>query len=255
MSAPPVDPALVEAAVAIARAAGDLTLGWFRSGSLTVEQKGDGSPVTAADRAAERFVRDELARRYPQDAVAGEEEVDTPGTSGRRWTVDPIDGTKAFTRGVPLFSTLLALDDEHGPAVGVIHLPALSETVYAGRGRGCFCNEAPARVSTEASLARACLTTCGFDDWPDAMLAGARASGAALRTWGDGYGYALVATGRVEAMVDPIIAPHDVAAMPVIMQEAGGRYSDLRGSDSITSGDAMASNGLVHDELLALLAP
>ena len=252
--APPAERALLEAAVEIARAAGDLTLRWFRSSALAVDHKGDGSPVTEADRAAERLVRDELMRRYPADAVVGEEEADTPGTSGRRWMVDPIDGTKAFMRGVPLYSTLLALDDEHGPAVGVIHLPALGETVHAGRGLGCFCNDVPAHVSREASLARACLTTCGFDDWPAAMFAAAHGSGAALRTWGDGYGYALVATGRVEAMIDPVIAPHDVAPMPVIMREAGGRYSDLRGSDSITSGDAIASNGLVHDELLALLA-
>ncbi|MCB1261437.1 MAG: hypothetical protein KDB33_13780, partial [Acidimicrobiales bacterium] len=160
-----VDRALLDLAVDLARQAGALTLEWFRSDRLGVEHKGDGTPVTVADRAAERFLRDELARHLPDDAVVGEEEADTAGSSGRTWIIDPIDGTKAFTHGVPLYCNLLAMEDEHGPAIGVINLPGLGETVYAGRGLGCFCNGDPARVSTTTALDQAYVSTCAWDDW------------------------------------------------------------------------------------------
>jgi histidinol phosphatase-like enzyme (inositol monophosphatase family) len=194
-----------------------------------------------------------LAAAHPDDAIVGEEEADRPGTSGRRWIIDPIDGTKAFTHGVPLYSTLLAVDDEHGPAIGVIDLPALGETVYAGRGLGCFRNGAPAQVSERDRLPGSYLTTSGFDYWPESSLAHLRASGMVMRTWGDGYGYALVATGRVEAMVDPSAAPWDLAAMPVIMGEAGGRFTDFAGADRVDGGNGVATNGRLHGDVLALL--
>ena len=159
---PPVDDDLVALAVDIARAAGELTLGWFGRRDLAVDHKGDGSPVTAADLAAESLMRERLLARFPDDAVIGEEHQDTDGTSGRTWVIDPIDGTKAFARGVPLYSNLLALVDEHGPAVGVINLPALGETVWAGRGRGAFCNGEPCRVSNRATLDGAYAMTSGF---------------------------------------------------------------------------------------------
>lgn len=254
MSPPPVDRALLDDAVAIAREAGQLTLQWFRASDLAVDRKGDGTPVTAADRAAERLVRDRLASRHPDDAVAGEEEADAGGTSGRRWIVDPIDGTKAFTHGVPLYSTLLALEDEHGPALGVIDLPALGETVYAGRGLGCFCNGEPARVSDRDGLRGSYLTTSGFDYWTEAALLAVRSSGLVMRTWGDGYGYALVATGRVEAMVDPSAAVWDVAAMPVIIGEAGGTFTDLAGAERSDGGSGLATNGRLHREVLDLVS-
>src|SRR5215204_3972338 len=125
--APPVDRALLDEAVELVREAGRLTLEWFRDPALAIERKGDGTPVTAADKAAERFLREQLEARHPTDGILGEEEAPVTGTSGRRWVIDPIDGTKAFTHGVPLYSNLLALEDEHGPALGVINLPALGE--------------------------------------------------------------------------------------------------------------------------------
>jgi histidinol phosphatase-like enzyme (inositol monophosphatase family) len=253
MVTPPVDRALLDEAVALAREAGQLTLDWFRSVDLAVDSKGDGTPVTAADRAAERFVREQIAARYPDDTIVGEEEADVTGSSGRRWIIDPIDGTKAFTHGVPLYCTLLAFEDEHGPAIGVIDLPALGETVYAGRGLGCFCNGEPARVSTRDRLIGSYLTTSGFDYWNEEALMAARASGMFLRTWGDGYGYALVATGRVEAMVDPVVAPWDVAGMPVIIGEAGGTFTDFDGEPRIDGGTGVATNALLHDEVLKLV--
>lgn len=253
MVTPAVDRALLDEAVALAREAGRLTLNWFRSVDLAVDSKGDGTPVTAADRAAERFVRERLAATHPDDTIVGEEEAEVEGTSGRRWIVDPIDGTKAFTHGVPLYSTLLAYEDEHGPAIGIIELPALGETVYAGRGLGCFCNGQPARVSTRDRLRGSYLTTSGFDYWDEDALAAARASGMFMRTWGDGYGYALVATGRVEAMVDPVAAPWDVAAMPVIIGEAGGTFTDFAASPTIDGGSGLATNGPLHDEVLKIV--
>ena len=246
---------LLDWAVEICCAAGALTLEWFQAESLTVDRKGDGTPVTEADRVAERFLRDQIAARFPDDAIVGEEEGAGTGTSGRTWTIDPIDGTKAFTHRVPLYSNLLALDDEAGPLLGVINLPALGETVAAGRGLGCRCNEAAARVSTTASLDGAYVSTCGWDAWNDGDLLALKASGAQLRTWGDGYGYALVATGRIDAMIDPMVAVWDLAPMPVIMAEAGGRFTAWDGNPSPAAGSGLATNGLLHDELLAMLGP
>jgi histidinol phosphatase-like enzyme (inositol monophosphatase family) len=247
---PPIDVARLDEAVELARAAGRETLRWFRSADLAVDTKDDGSPVTAADRAAERLLRREISARYPADSIIGEEEPDRRGTGPATWVLDPVDGTKAFTHGVPLFSNLVAYFDEHGPAIGVINLPALGETVYAGRGLGCFVNGTPCRVSTTAALADAYVCTSGLDNWPPTTLA-RFASVVKLRTWGDGYGYALVATGRADAMIDPEIAFYDVAAMLTILPEAGGRFTDLAGVHSASNGTAMGSNHLLHDELLA----
>lgn len=243
---------LLDDAVAIATEAAQLTLRWFAGDDLVVDRKADGTPVTEADRAAEALVRQRLREAYPDDGVLGEEEVEHLGTSGRRWIVDPVDGTKAFTRGVPLYTTLLAVEDGTGPLAGVIVAPAVGETVWAGRGQGCFHDGRPCRVSATASLDGAYLTTSSYSNWPEPALLAARRSGAALRTWGDGYGYLLVATGRMDAMVDPEVAPYDVAAMPVILAEAGGRFTDLAGADGYTGGSGLATNGILHDGALAL---
>lgn len=252
---PPADPATLDDAVRIARAAGELTLDWFRRADLTVDRKGDGSPVTAADLAAETLMRDELAAAYPADALVGEEHPDADGTSGRTWVIDPIDGTKAFTRGVPLYANLLALVDEHGPAIGVVNLPALGETVWAGRGLGAFHDGRPCRVSAHASLDGAYVMTSGFGYWPTDALDAVLASPAVFRTWGDAYGYSLVATGRAEAMIDPLANPWDVAPIAVIIPEAGGRYTTfdgMDGPDAWRTGSGVATNGAVHADLLAL---
>lgn len=253
MTAPPIDQATLDTAVALLRAAGERTLRWFRATDLAVERKGDGTPVTVADTDAERFLREQLAAAFPGDGVLGEEEPSTASTTGRRWIIDPIDGTKAFTCGVPLYSNLLALEDEHGIAVGVVHLPALGETVWAGRGLGCWSERGPARVSDQPSLAGAYVMSSSFSHWAPGQVAALEAAGAVLRTWGDGYGFALVATGRVAAMVDPAVEPYDIGPMPVLSAEAGGRFTDLQGEVTIEGGSGMASNGHVHDELLTLL--
>jgi histidinol-phosphatase len=250
---PPIDQATLDTAVALVRAAGERTLRWFRAADLAVERKGDGTPVTVADRDAERFLREQLDAAFPGDGVLGEEELPTEGTTGRRWIIDPIDGTKAFTCGVPLYSNLLALEDEHGIAVGVVNLPALGETVWAGRGLGCWSERGPARVSDHAGLDGAYVMSSSFSHWKPGWVAALEGAGAVLRTWGDGYGYALVATGRAAAMVDPTVEPYDIGPMPVLLAEAGGRFTDLAGEPGIEAGSGVASNGHLHDELLALL--
>ena len=256
-SIPPTDPDLLAAARRFAAEAGALTLEWFRGGDLDLEHKGDGTPVTAADKAAESRLRMRIGEFAPDDAILGEEEGATEGTSGWRWVVDPIDGTKAFTRGVPLYSTLVAVEDEHGPAVGVIELPALGQQVFAGRGLGCFVADAngerPARVSATGSLDAAMLTTSGFGSWSTDQVTAAHRSGATLRTWGDGYGYALAATGSVDAMIDPIVAEWDIAPMMVIITEAGGQFTSLNGHEGAIHGSGVASNGVLHDRLIDLL--
>lgn len=244
----------MHAAVDIVREAGELTLRYFRSAELAVESKSDGTPVTEADRGAERLIRERLAELAADDAVVGEEEGDHAGTSGRRWIIDPIDGTKAFTHGVPLYTNLLGLEDEHGIAIGVINMPALGETVWAARGQGCWCNGEPARVSTRDTLTEAWVMTSGIAHWPAGLVDRVVGAGMHLRTWGDGYGYALVATGRADAMLDPAISLWDVAPMPVIMSEAGGRFSSTTGDPSPDAGSGLGTNGAIHDQLLDLLS-
>src|SRR3954452_23174864 len=250
---PPVDPELLDAAVAMARRAGELTLQYFRTSDLQIDRKGDGTPVTAADRGAERQLREEIGAAFPDDGVFGEEEAETIGTSGRRWIIDPIDGTKAFTHGVPLYTNLLAREDADGIAIGVINVPGLGETVYAGRGLGCFCNGVPAHVSDRAELSGSYVSTSSFSPWTEAQFLAARGAHTNLRTWGDGYGYVLVATGRVEAMVDPVAATWDLAAMPVIIGEAGGTFTDFTGATRADGGNGLATNGRLHAEMLELV--
>lgn len=246
-------PSLLEEAVDIARAAGRSTLQWFRRTDLRVDAKSDGTEVTEADRAAERLVRERLAEAHPADAVFGEEEGGAVRDGGCTWIVDPIDGTRGFARGVPLYATLLALVDSQGPVVGVIDLPALGLTMAAGRGEGCWLDGSRCQVSTQDTLRGALVNTSDFETFSGEQFASVKASGAMMRTWGDAYGYFLVASGQAEAMVDPICSPWDLAPMPVVLAEAGGVFTDLAGASSFTSGNGVATNGLVHSELLEAL--
>ena len=177
MNAPPVDSTLLAFATEIVRRAGEFTLTHFRSTELHIERKSDGSPVTIADRGAEAMLREDILARFPNDAILGEEDGETPGSSGRRWIIDPIDGTEAFTHGVGLYSNLLFLEDEHGPAIGVINVPALGELVSAGRGLGCFLNGLRCNVNDTATVDGALLTTSAFHYWEPNMLARLRNSG------------------------------------------------------------------------------
>ena len=256
MTAPEVEQSLVDLAVELATGAGALTRKWFDRGPVDFDTKDDGSPVTEADKAAERYLREQITLAFPTDAIVGEEEERREGTSGRTWIIDPIDGTKSFTHGVPLYGTLLAVRDEHGPAVGVIVMPALDEVVAAGRGLGCTHNGRACSVSERTEFEGAYAMTSGFDYWPDAADTDRFInSGLITRTWGDAYGYVLLATGRTDIMVDPLVNVWDVAPMQVIIPEAGGRVTDQFGNEWEDGKHFLASNGHVHDELIRTVFP
>jgi histidinol-phosphatase len=250
---------LMDFAVRTMRGAGELTLQHF--GTAAVDYKGDGSEVTAADLAAEAYVRAAIAEAYPDDGILGEEGDDRPSTSGRRWIVDPIDGTRSFAAGVPLYACLLALEVDGSPVLGCCHLPVMGDTVVAAMGAGAWVNGRRARVSDCDDLAAAKLVTSGFEYWRDRSTDEHRAGFQRLvgatrfaRTWGDGYGYFLVATGRVELYCDPIAgAAWDIAPMGVILSEAGGRYTQFGGAPVGPWTSALASNGRLHDAALDVL--
>ncbi len=254
----------IAAMIAIADAAGKSTLEHFDRSDLTIDRKADDSPVTIADRNAEKLTRELIAQQFADDAVDGEEMANTGGRSGYRWTVDPIDGTKSFICGVPLYSTLLAL--EHGDEVvgGVIGLPALGKMLVAMAGGGCFETAdgehwKAARVSQCDTLAEAVYVTSEVAKYADTGYGGAyqklQDTCWQTRTWGDGFGYYLVATGKVELMVDPICSVWDVAPMVPILTEAGGRFTDWRGNATIRGGVGLGTNGRVHQAALAMLVP
>ena len=247
------DADLLSEAVALTCEAGRLTLDWFNDHELSVGRKDDGSPVTEADKAAETFLREALSKRFPDDGVIGEEYPEERGTSGRTWIIDPIDGTRSFVRGVPLYTTLLAMIDQHGPAIGVAAVPPLDEAVWAGRGLGCYHNGRRCQVSPQTELSRSYLCASGFEWWPEGAFDRVKTAGARMRTWGDGYGYVLVSTGRTDAMIDPGLNLWDIAPMLVIIPEAGGRITQWNASTTPSAGDWLATNGAIHDELLARL--
>jgi histidinol phosphatase-like enzyme (inositol monophosphatase family) len=249
-----VSHALLDAVQAVARVAGDIALGHYRS-ALAVETKGDGSPVTIADREAEQAARDWIAARFPADGVLGEEFGETPGTSARRWILDPIDGTKSFVRGVPLWGTLIAIAEGPRVLAGAAYFPAVGEIVAAAPGQGCWWNGRRTRVSDTSTLAgatvlitdeRAFRSASQRDGWR--TLTG---EASVARTWGDCFGYLLVATGRAEVMIDPIVNPWDAACFQPIIEEAGGVFTDLLGAPTAFVGSAIATNaalaGAVRD--------
>jgi len=247
---------LLEAADAFAKEAGAVTLRHF-GGRIDHQDKADGTPVTVADREAERLIRARITERFPDHGILGEEEGETRPGATVRWIVDPIDGTLSFMRGVPLYGVLLGIEVEGEPVVGVAHFPALSETVSAGRGLGCQWNGRPCRVSDADDIRDALVLTTD----PKEIMNGSVGSGwkrlqdaaALTRTWGDCYGHALVATGRADVMVDPVLSPWDAAPLLTILTEAGGHFTDLAGNASIHGGSGVSSNGAFHEEVLRLL--
>ena len=258
----------LEYARTIAFQAGELTLRYFYdTESLAVEEKTDESPVTIADRETELFLRQKIAERFPDDALFGEEFPNTEGTSGFRWFLDPIDGTKSFIHGVPLYSTLIGLGsiDSSGQercVGGVIALPALRELVWAGVGLGAWHethrDEAKrCHVSRCSDLAEATFLTSEVItfDKKNRREAYTRLEQRVrlTRTWGDAYGYALVATGRADVMVDPAMSDWDSAPLLVILEEAGGRFTDWKGNPTIFGREGVATNGILHDNVLEVL--
>ncbi len=248
--------ALLDIALDIARRAGDRTLRYFQSGP-EVEIKADASPVTVADREAEQLARELIEKRFPSDGIVGEEFGRTNAGAERTWILDPIDGTLSFVQGVPLYGVLVAVEQGREAIVGVMHFPALNESVYAAVGEGCWWNGATARVSETASVEEALVVCTNAEEierrghrsgW-DLLRERARM----VRTWGDCYGHALVATGRAEAMIDPILARWDAAALKPIIEEAGGRYTDFSGNDTQHSDSGISTNDALAVEVRRIL--
>ena len=248
---------LLDFANTIAWQAGKITLRYFQSG-VAVDHKADESPVTVADRESEAYLRAQITARYPDHAVLGEEDGLSGGADAEyRWILDPIDGTKSFVRGVPLYGVMVGLLRGDEPLAGVVNMPALGEVVSAAKGQGCWWNGRQCRVSRVGTLRESlavATVAAGYEEWGKGA-AFARILGAAgmFRTWADCYGYLLVATGRAELALDPAMNIWDAAALAPILQEAGGTYTDWRGTPTITGGEGIGSNGLVLDEVLGLI--
>lgn len=247
---------LREFAAELAWQAGKLTLRYFQT-DFTIETKSDASPVTIADKESERLMRQMIEARYPHHSILGEEEGETRPGASFRWILDPIDGTKSFVRGVPLYSVLVGLEREGEPVVGAVNMPALGDFLHAAKGEGCLWNGRRTRVSSIDKLSES-LVLCydveameqrgRFDEYRRIVE-----STKMQRTWGDAYGYVLVATGRGEVAMDPEMHPWDCAALYPVLYEAGGTFTDWRGTPSIFAGEAVATNGHVFEETMRVL--
>jgi histidinol phosphatase-like enzyme (inositol monophosphatase family) len=210
-----------------------------------------------ADRGAEELLRKRIEQAYPTHGIVGEEFGEKVGSEPARWIIDPIDGTFSFVSGVPLYSVLVGLEWHGEMIIGVVHMPALAETVYAARGLGCFWNGRRARVSgvTDLGEARLSATSVKLFERSDRLAAHQRLCSEVQtdRGWADAYGYACLATGRVDVVVDPLMSIWDNAALLPIVTEAGGRFTDWGGTPTHTSPEAVATNGHLHDSVLSAL--
>jgi histidinol-phosphatase len=244
-------------AMAAAEAGGRAALQHFRRPDLRVEWKSDESPVTVADREAEAACQNVILSAFPHDAWLGEETGERGGGSGRRWIVDPIDGTRNFVRGVPLWATLVACEEGERVVAAAVVIPALNERYDAILGGGAYCNGSRIQVSTIARLDEAlfCYESPAWfhKNGMSAAFDVLNRSTALQRGLCDAYGHMLVASGRAEVVVEPQLSVWDVAATSLVVTEAGGRFSDCAGSPSIRSGNAVVTNGVLHNEVLKLL--
>jgi len=245
----------LEVAIGAAKEAGRIALRYFRT-DLRVERKADQSPVTAADRDCERRIAEILNAEFPDYGFLGEE-LGERGPAETRWIVDPIDGTKSFIRGIPYFATLIALEEAGEITTGVIYAPAVDELFYAQKGRGAFDAHGALHVSEVGSLDAAMLV---FGS-PGVFRCAGRWGiyerlvdrCARQRGYGDYFGYTFVARGQAEAMVDADLKPWDLGALKVIVEEAGGRFTDFDGNATIYGGTAIASNARVHEAILSVV--
>jgi len=233
---------------------GRITLGHFQT-ELQAQRKADNTPVTIADQQAEQRLRQLIIHYWPDHGILGEEYGQSPSSSPFTWIIDPIDGTKSFVSGVPLYSNLLALTDGEKALIGVAHFPALGETIYAVRDEGCFWNGRRAHVSNVDQLSDAVLLTSALNYFGDKTAAWERLVNRTYtqRTWGDAYGYFLVATGRAELMVDPAMYIWDSAPFQVIMEEAGGTFTDWQGNPTIHANESLATNGTLFEQVMDIV--
>jgi len=257
MNANPAWLARYAAARTIARLAGLEALKYFDT-PLTVETKSDRSPVTVADRDAETVIRREIARLFPDDAILGEEYGERAGTTGFRWIIDPIDGTRSFIRNIPIWATLVSVDYLGEPIIGIAEMPCFAQSWHAMKGNGAFRDDRPIRVSDCPSLSKA-LTSYSSIAWfaragKEAEFRKLLAESERSRSYSDFYGFVLVAQGSAEIMVEHGVHIWDVAGLKVIVEEAGGVYTDWDGTGSVERPDCVASNGRFHSEILQILA-
>jgi histidinol-phosphatase len=248
--------ALRDLAADMAWQAGKLTMRYFQT-SIATELKSDESPVTIADRESERLMRQMIEERYPHHSILGEEEGETRPGASFKWILDPIDGTRSFVRGVPLYAVLIGLERDGEMIVGVINCPAVGDFLVAARGEGCLWNGRRTRVSTVATLRESLLLTTDAAAMDrhgrgNAYRRMAAATGM-QRTWSDAYGYVLVATGRAEVMLDPQMSVWDCGALLPVLREAGGTFTDWQGRETVYGGEAIGTNGHVYDELIGLI--
>jgi histidinol-phosphatase len=240
-------------ALSLADAADAITMHYFQSATLGVRTKSDRTPVSEADEAVERMIRERLERERPDDGILGEE-FGARGNAQRCWIIDPIDATKNYIRGIPVFATLIALDEQ----IGVISAPAMGRRWWASRGDGALCNGSAIRVSRidEIGGAQLCYDdVTGFEkhDLGEKFLALARRC-ARSRGFGDFWSHMLVAEGAAEIAVEPEVAHWDMAAVKVIVEEAGGRFTNLRGEARADGGSGISTNGLLHNDVLRAFA-
>ena len=247
---------ILDFAVEAAQLAGAFTLGYFNA-DTPHELKADNTPVTVADRGAEELLRKRIEAAYPTHGILGEEFGEKAGREPARWIIDPIDGTFSFISGVPLYSVLVGYEWQGEMLAGVIHMPALRETVYAARGLGCWWNGRRARVSGVADLAQARMsaTSVKLFEQQDRLETHNRLRSVcrADRGWADAYGYACLATGRVDIVLDPVMSIWDNAALLPVVTEAGGIFTDWSGNPTHTASEALATNGRLHASVLALI--
>jgi histidinol-phosphatase len=248
----------LEFGVQTAYEAGRLTLGYFGTEAARPEFKADDTPVTVADREAERLIRARIGARYPRHAILGEEYGEEEGSDpDHRWIVDPIDGTKSFVRGVPLYGVLIGLEIEGVCEVGAAYFPAIDEMVCAATGEGCYRNGRRTIVSATGSLAEGLVSytdAASFEEHGrrDAWLRVVSAAGES-RGWSDSYGHALVATGRAELMLDPIMDPWDCGPFPPILREAGGYFGDWSGHETVYAHEAISTTQTLLPEVLRFI--
>jgi histidinol-phosphatase len=245
---------LLDVAIDAAYLAGRRTLAYFNA-DVAVETKSDDTPVTRADREAETLIRERVSRFFPDHCVLGEEHGETKGNPDYKWLIDPIDGTKSFIHGVPLYGVLIGVEVRGRPSVGVIYAPATDELVAAADGLGCMWNGRTARVSQVSRIEDATLLSSSITRSIARSDAYSNLSSRAKlnRGWGDAYGYMLVATGRADIMLDPVINPWDCAPFPPIFREAGGRYTTWAGEETIWGPDGCATNGALNQQVLDVL--
>ena len=236
--------------------AGKITLSYFGTG-IVPELKTDQTPVTVADQLAEQRLRAMIEARFPDHTILGEEYGETNPGARYRWILDPIDGTKSFVQGVPLYGVLVGLERDGEPVLGVCNLPALDEMVAAARGHGCTLNGRAARASAVTELGDAVLlatNAASFARYGRASVYTELEKATRFtRTWGDCYGHILVATGRAELMLDPVMNVWDCAALLPILQEAGGTFTDWNGHATTHGGDAISTNGHLFDRVMDLI--